>query len=87
MTSLNTSSYFSRDDISAMFNINEDIIDSLDINHKNDGVYVSIKLKKAFHTCPVCEAQTDKIKDYRERKILHSVLTNIPCFIMYRARP
>ena len=86
MTSLNTSSYFSRDDISVMFNINEDIIDSLDINHKNDGVYVSIKLKKAFHTCPVCEAQTDKIKDYRERKILHSVLTSTPCFIMYRAR-
>ena len=71
MTSLTNSSYFNREDLSAMFNINEDIIDTLDINHRNDGVYISIKLKKSLHACPICESQTDKIKDYRERKILH----------------
>ena len=73
MTSLSTSSYFSREDISAMFNINEDIIDSLDINHKNDGVYVSIKLRKSLHTCPICDTQTDKIKDYRERNVSDNI--------------
>lgn len=83
--STNTSS-FSREDLSSMFNIEEDIIDSLEINHRNDGVYVSIKLKRYPHICPVCESSTDKIKDYRERKILHSILTNTPCFILYNAR-
>ena len=86
MTRISNSSYFSREDLSAMFNINEDIIDTLDVNHKNDGVYVSIKLKKEIHSCPICESDTDKIKDYRERKILHAVLTNTPCFILYKAR-
>lgn len=77
---------FSRADISAMFNINEDIIDSIDVLHKSDGVYVNIKLRRDIHSCPVCECETSYIKDYRERKILHSILTNTPCFIIYKAR-
>lgn len=86
MTSLIKSAYFNREDLLQLFNLkNENILD-IDVSHQADGVYVSIKLIREKHNCPVCGSGTDKVKDYTSKKILHSLLTNYPCFIMYQAR-
>lgn len=74
------------DDILEMFGIDKNILKEYEIHHLNDGIHIFLTLKVRTHECPVCGSQTSRIKGYTLKKITHSVLTNNPCFIEYKAR-
>ena len=82
---LNTNS-FSREDIIKLFNLDDDDIQDIKLKHQSDSINIEITLSKKEHACPVCDTLTDKVKAYSTKKILHSLLTNYPCYIVYRAR-
>ena len=86
MRDLAKSASFNRDNLLALFNLNEEDVMEIDVSHKSDAVYIYIKLNKQEHKCPVCESKTSRVKAYTNKKILHSLLSNYPCFIIYRAR-
>lgn len=79
-------SIISENDILKFFNLERNSIKDFSITHKCDGLYISITLNVLPHQCPVCGQITTKIKDYQEKKIVHSVLTSKNCYIIYRAR-
>lgn len=43
--------------------------------------YITLKCDE-LTTCPFCGGAELTIKDYRKKKIKHSISTNIPCYIM-----
>lgn len=69
-----------------LFNLQRENVESIDIAHKPDGLYATIKLIQEPQICPVCEFQTTTVKDYTTKKIVHSLITHTPCFINYKAR-
>ena len=73
-------------DILKFFNLEKDDIQEFRITHQSDGIYICIRLNVKYHQCPVCGQMTDKIKDYSQKKIIHSVLNYSQCFIIYEAR-
>lgn len=76
----------SQDDFLVFFNIDSKDVETFDVSHQKDGVYIGVTLKKKSHQCPVCLNMTDKVKDYTIKHINHSILTNKKCIINYRAR-
>lgn len=86
MASLMNPSSFSHDDLTQLFNLQNDMIETLDVKHTSSSVEVYITLQRDVHECPVCGSKTNKVKAYTTKKILHSLLTNYPCYIIYRAR-
>lgn len=69
-----------------LFNLQREKVEDIDIAHKPDGMYATIKLIKEEQVCPICEFKTSTVKDYTTKKIVHSLTTNTPCFINYKAR-
>lgn len=69
-----------------LFNLQRENVDSITIAHKSDAIYATIKLNVAEHACPVCNDKTITIKDYTTKKIVHSLVTNTACYILYKAR-
>lgn len=69
-----------------LFNLQRENVESIDLVHKSDGLYATIKLVKEPQVCPVCQFKTTTVKDYTTKKIIHSLTTHTPCFIHYRAR-
>ena len=69
-----------------LFNLHQEQVENIAITHKSDGLYASIKLTRKEQTCPACEFKTSTIKGYTSKKILHSLITHTPCFILYNAR-
>jgi len=52
-----------------------------------DGIiYCYVTLEKNKQTCPICGGNNLIIKDYRTKKLKHSISTCKPCFIIYKAR-
>lgn len=73
-------------DILRLFNLDGKKIENFFVSHKENGVYVSIKLALTEHCCPVCQTPTTLVKGYTTKQITHSALSSTPCFITYRAR-
>ncbi len=66
--------------------INVDLNKSFIIKN-NDKLFVSIVLlKKEINTCPNCGSINTIVKDYYNKKITHSISTDKPCIINYKAR-
>lgn len=76
----------SDNDILKFFNLERDNVQEITFTHKSDGLYVGITLNQKYCQCPVCGNMTKKIKDYKEKKITHSVLSVTNCYIIYKAR-
>lgn len=76
----------SNDDLLKFFNLERDNVQKISITHKKDGVYVNITLNQNYCQCPVCGNMTNRIKDYKDKKIVHSVLNVTNCYIIYHAR-
>lgn len=54
---------------------------------KDNKLFCYITLKRdELTTCLFCGGAELTIKDYRKKKIKHSISTNIPCYIIYNAR-
>ena len=69
-----------------LFNLQDEQVQEINITHKKDGMYVYIKLAVVPHCCPVCDFKTKTIKGYTTKKIVHSLTTHVPCYILYKAR-
>lgn len=76
----------SDNDILKFFNLERDNVQEITFTHKSDGLYVGITLNQKYCQCPVCGNMTKKIKDYKEKKITHSVLSVTNCYIIYKSR-
>lgn len=76
----------SSNDLLKFFNLERNNVQDISITHKKDGVYVYITLNQNYCQCPVCGNLTNRVKDYRDKKITHSVLTVTSCYIIYHAR-
>lgn len=61
-------------------------IQSFSANREDDSLIVTLTLNRKEHLCPFCMTPTSKVKDYRLKKIRHSVLNPTPCIIHYKAR-
>lgn len=72
--------------IKKLFNLEDKNISKIHVNHQFDGVHVHVELECAVHTCPVCGTETSIINNYVNKKITHSILNGIPCYINYHAR-
>lgn len=53
---------------------------------KDNTLFCHITLERDVSTCPFCGGGQLSIKDYRKKKIKHSISTNNPCYIIYNAR-
>lgn len=73
-------------DIFKFFNIEKTDIQEFKITLQDDALYIRIKLNAKYHQCPVCGQMTKKIKDYTQKKIVHSILSFRNCYILYEAR-
>ena len=69
-----------------LFNLEEHQIQDFFIRYHQESLCVDVRLTIQEETCPVCGTQDKKIKDYRLKKINHSVLNHTPCIIYYQAR-
>ena len=74
------------DFILQLFNLHKEDVEDLSCIHQADGIYVFITLTARKHECPYCTTPTKKIKGYHNKKITHSILHNVSCFIDYRVR-
>ncbi len=61
-------------------------IKKLETTKVNNIINCYITLEKEFITCPKCGGCENVIQQYRQRKIKHSISTNNPCYIIYKAR-
>lgn len=62
------------------------LITTLDITKDNNILFCHIVLKKQSMNCPVCGSIQCIVHDYQPKKIVHSVSTSSPCFLLYKAR-
>ena len=60
-----------------LFNLQRENVESIDLVHKSDGLYATIKLVKEPQVCPVCQFKTTTVKDYTTKKIIHSLTTQL----------
>lgn len=74
------------DYIIRLFNLENKDIDEISVSHQFDGVHVHVKLSASEHACPVCGTATTKTHSYTNKRITHSILNQIPCYINYKAR-
>lgn len=49
-------------------------------------LYIVITLERSLTFCPICGGTESTVYDYQTKKITHSISTNNPCFIHYKAR-
>lgn len=57
-----------------------------DIIKKDNILFCYLTLERVDCPCPFCGGAQITIKDYRKKKIKHSISTNNPCYIIYNAR-
>lgn len=61
-------------------------ISKFEVTKNDNTLYCHITLLSKYDPCPLCGNTNSKIHDYRLKKIVHSISTNCPCFILYKAR-
>jgi transposase-like protein len=61
-------------------------IKSLTTTKVDNILYCYITLQKQDMNCSLCGSSNLVVKEYYTKKIVHSISTNNPCFIMYKAR-
>lgn len=70
-----------------LFNLEDEDICSVDYSSENGNAIVHILLADNHRpACPRCDHHSLKIKEYVQKDITHSVLSNRKCIIRYKAR-
>lgn len=60
--------------------------EKVEVVKNNNALEYYITLQKQKVNCPLCECSNCLVKEYKKKKITHSVLNNNNCYIIYRAR-
>lgn len=55
-------------------------------NIKNDVFNIDLELKRLDHICPKCNSKTNKVHDYRIRKIKHGLINGYKKIVYYKWR-
>lgn len=74
------------DIITDILNISQQDIQTAFSYQKEDVRFIDVTLKRKDLSCPACGSSSVKIKEYRLRKINHSVFQFRKCTILYHAR-
>jgi len=61
-------------------------IDKIEVTNKDNELHIKVRLAATIQTCPICGFETSKIHGYKQKKITHSVITGLNCYIDYEAR-
>lgn len=61
-------------------------IQDLNITREDNNVFINVTLARKQKPCPCCESLNSNIKDYRVKKITHSIFNTSTAFINYRCR-
>lgn len=72
--------------ITDILNEHQGDIEDISSFRKNNSLFINVTLKRKKLPCPVCGSIKLGIKEYKTKKIKHSILNRFPCFILYRAR-
>lgn len=72
--------------ISDVLNLSQDDIEHLSSCRINNTLVINVRLKKKTCSCPNCGSFSIRIKEYKLRKIHHSLLSLDPCILNYQAR-
>ena len=67
-------------------NVNEEEFELVSEFEKDGVVYKEVRLKNRSHRCMGCGTFHTNVKEYRTKKIRHSVYAHKECFILYRQR-
>ena len=67
-------------------NVNEEEFELLREFEKSGIIYTEVRLKNRGHICQNCRTFHTKVKEYRTKKIVHSVYAHQKCIILYRQR-
>lgn len=58
-----------------------------DVFYSGSDLFVSLSMKKMWHTCPRCGSRTKKVHDYRKQsKIKHGKISGYKTYILYKKR-
>lgn len=68
------------------FSLSDQDVERVSAENINGLANVKITLVSHPFPCPLCGCDKPKIKDYRDKRITHSALTNAACIITYHAR-
>ena len=61
-------------------------IKSINVTKENNTIFCYVTLNRSTSFCPFCGGVNLSIKEYRIRKIKHSVINRSSCYLIYRAR-
>ena len=74
------------DIITDILNISQQDIQNAFSYQKEEVRFIDVTLKRKDSSCPVCGSSSLKVKEYKLRKINHSVFQFKKCIILYHAR-
>ena len=66
--------------------INEEEFELLREFEKSGVIYKEVRLKNRGHICARCGTFHTNVKEYRTKRIVHSVYAHQKCIILYRQR-
>ncbi|MEG0548470.1 MAG: transposase family protein, partial [Coprobacillus sp.] len=61
-------------------------IQDLNIVRTDNNVFINVTLTKKIKPCPCCDSLNANIKDYKIKKITHSIFNTNNTYINYRCR-
>ena len=73
-------------DFLAAFGLDYVNVKDFSFSHEYDHLILDVSLNPTAQSCPICGTMSNKIKDYRTKKIKHTVSSLAQCIIHYRAR-
>jgi len=73
-------------DVLALFNLENDNVESVSVHNQNNQTIVDVLLRAEYPPCPSCGYSNVLIKGYTLKTIKHSVLSDRNCVLSYRAR-
>ena len=69
-----------------LFGLQPTDVQNLSITRENDLIIISITLTQKIEVCPICGSLHSHVKDYKLRKISHSLFNMNKSVIYYRCR-
>ncbi|NLC34169.1 MAG: transposase, partial [Erysipelothrix sp.] len=68
------------------FNLEEKNIQNFNVYFEDGVLYIDVTLHQKDEVCPHCGYTQYTVKDYVQKKLIHSTFTNQKCIINYRTR-
>lgn len=83
---LDDNSVMTKESALELFGLEDHDVESIHYKNVNGNALIEVQLKPHYEPCPDCGALEPWIKDYRIKRIRHSVLSDRKCTLVYNAR-